>query len=133
MCGNAEELPFPDNTFDAYTISFGLRNVPRTRKALQEAHRVLKKGGRFMCLEFSKVQNPVFREIYRQYSFIVIPEMGRAITGDKDSYQYLVESIERFLSQEELRQMMEEVGFHQAQYTNMTDGIVAMHSGFKID
>lgn len=106
--------------------------MPRTRKALQEARRVLKIGGRFMCLEFSKVQNPIFREFYRQYSFHVIPEMGKALTGDKDSYQYLVESIERFLSQEELRQMMEEVGFEQATYTNMTDGIVALHSGFKI-
>lgn len=86
-------MPFPDNTFDAYTISFGLRNVPRTRKALQEARRVLKRGGRFMCLEFSKVVNPIFREIYRNYSFYVIPEMGKAITGDRDSYQYLVESI----------------------------------------
>ena len=86
-----------------------------------------------MCLEFSKVQNPVFREIYRQYSFLVIPEMGKAITGDKDSYQYLVESIERFLSQEELKQMMEKVGFEQVSYTNMTNGIVAIHSGYKFD
>lgn len=85
-----------------------------------------------MCLEFSKVVNPVFKEVYRNYSFAIIPEMGRMITGDKDSYQYLVESIERFLSQEELKSMMEEVGMAECSYTNMTNGIVAIHSGFKL-
>lgn len=133
MCANAEELPFEERQFDAYTISFGLRNVPRTRRALEEARRVLKFGGRFMCLEFSKVQTALFREIYRQYSFNVIPEVGQWVASDRASYQYLVESIERFLTQEQLLQVMQEVGMQDCGFTNYTDGIVALHSGFRLD
>jgi ubiquinone/menaquinone biosynthesis methyltransferase len=132
VCANAEQLPFQDAQFDAYTISFGLRNVPRTRLALAEAQRVLKMGGRFMCLEFSKVQNAVLREIYRQYSFLVIPEVGQLVANDRSSYQYLVESIEKFLTQEQLLRVMQEVGFSNARFTNYTDGIVAIHSAFKL-
>ena len=98
--GNAEILEsIPDNSIDVYTIAFGIRNVTNIDKALSEAHRVLKRGGRFLCLEFSKVQNPMFREFYTQYSMNVIPLIGQVVTGDKDSYQYLVESIDKFHSQ----------------------------------
>lgn len=93
---------------------------------------MLKLGGRFMCLEFSKVQNAVFREIYKQYSFNVIPEVGQLVANDRSSYQYLVESIEKFLTQEQLLRVMQEVGFSDATFTNYTDGIVAIHSGFKL-
>ena len=133
MEGNAEELKdIPDNSIDLYTISFGIRNVTNIPKALREAHRVLKKGGRFMCLEFSKVQNPVFKKIYQQYSYNVIPVVGKLVANDYDSYKYLVESIEMFLTQEELKKLMLEAGFSNVQYTNLTNGIVAIHSGFKL-
>lgn len=133
MEGNAEDLSgLADESIDLYTISFGIRNVTNIPKALREAHRVLKKGGRFMCLEFSKVQNPFFREFYKWYSFNVIPTMGKVVANDYDSYKYLVESIEMFHTQQEFKRMIMEAGFKNVQYTNLTNGIVAIHSGFKL-
>ncbi len=128
---DAAELPFPDHHFDAYTISFGLRNVTEIEKALQEAHRVLKPGGHFYCLEFSKVQTKSIESLYEFYSFKVIPKLGSVIAKDKDSYQYLVESIARFPDQETLADMMKDAGFHAVTWRNLTDGIVAIHSGQK--
>ena len=130
--GNAQALDqFGDDVFDLYTIAFGLRNVTDVDKALQEARRVLKPGGRFMCLEFSQVPNEHFRAIYDTYSFNVIPAMGELVAGDRDSYQYLVESIRKFSNQEELIQRMQRAGFHNCKYTNLTGGIVALHEGWK--
>lgn len=129
--GNAEKLPFPDNSFDLYTIAFGLRNVTRREKALKEAFRVLKRGGRFMCLEFSHVSLPVAKEAYDLYSFEIIPRLGQAVTGDADSYRYLVESIRQFPKQEELVREIEQAGFQSVGYVNYTLGSVAVHSGFK--
>ena len=130
--GNAEALPFADNSFDVYTIAFGIRNVTHIDQALREARRVLKRGGRFMCLEFSKVEVPVLDRIYDLFSFNVIPEMGRLTTGDRDSYQYLVESIRKFPSQDDFAAMIEEAGFERVVYRNLSGGIAAMHSGWKI-
>ena len=130
--GNAEQLPFNDNTFDSYTIAFGIRNVTNRDKALFEANRVLKPGGRFLCLEFSKVTLPVLRDIYDEYSFRVIPEIGRVVAGDKDSYQYLVESIRMFPDQETFSEMIREAGFIGVRYENLTAGVVALHSGIKV-
>jgi ubiquinone/menaquinone biosynthesis methyltransferase len=130
--GNAESLSLPDNSVDLYTIAFGIRNVPRIELALSEAHRVLKKGGRFLCMEFSKVENPLFSQLYGFYNFNIIPLMGQAIAGDKESYQYLAESIEKFPDQETFMAMIEDAGFEYATYKNYTNGIVAVHSGFKI-
>ena len=130
--GNAEQLPFEDNSFEVYTIAFGIRNVTDVPKALAEAHRVLVRGGRFLCLEFSQVPNPVLRRLYDAYSFNVIPKMGAAVAGDQDSYQYLVESIRRFPPQEEFRRMLRHAGFAQPRYENYTEGVVAVHSGFKL-
>jgi len=131
--GNAEDLhQIKDNSVDVYTIAFGLRNVPRKEKALSEAFRVLKKGGRFMCLEFSKVQNPVLSQLYNFYSFNIIPVLGQVIANDRHSYQYLVESIDKYWDQETFLQKLKEAGFSYANYKNLTDGIVAIHSGFKI-
>ena len=130
---NAENLEaIPDNSKDLYVISFGLRNVPDTKKALSEAFRVLKPGGRFVCMEFSKVENSVLAEVYRQYSFNAIPLMGQIITGDRESYQYLVESIEKFYNQSELLTLIKEAGFEYATYENLSFGAVAIHSGFKL-
>ncbi|GAV03801.1 hypothetical protein RvY_14180 [Ramazzottius varieornatus] len=129
--GNAEELPFPDATFDAYTIAFGIRNVTHIEVALDEAYRVLKPGGRFMCLEFSQVPNPLLAWLYEKYSFQVIPVMGQLIASDWKSYQYLVESIRMFPDQEDFRLMLEEAGFQMATFTNLSQGICAIHSGFK--
>lgn len=130
---NAENLEaIPDNSKDLYVISFGLRNVPDTKKALSEAYRVLKPGGRFVCMEFSKVENSVLAEVYRQYSFNAIPLMGQLITGDRESYQYLVESIEKFYNQSELLTLIKEAGFEYATYENLSFGAVAIHSGFKL-
>lgn len=130
--GNAQALDqFDKNSFDLYTIAFGLRNVTDVDKALQEACRVLKPGGRFMCLEFSQVPNELFRAIYDKYSFNVIPAMGELVAGDRDSYQYLVESIRKFSNQEELMQRMQRAGFQNCKYTNLTGGIVALHEGWK--
>lgn len=129
--GNAQSLdPFQNNKFDLYTIAFGLRNVTDVDKALKEAFRVLKPGGRFMCLEFSQVPNQVFRAMYDTYSFNVIPTMGEFVAGDRVSYQYLVESIRKFSNQEELLQRMQRAGFRNCNYTNLTGGIVALHEGW---
>uniref|UniRef100_A0A6U9Q2L1 2-methoxy-6-polyprenyl-1,4-benzoquinol methylase, mitochondrial n=1 Tax=Picocystis salinarum TaxID=88271 RepID=A0A6U9Q2L1_9CHLO len=130
--GDAEELPFEDESMDAYTIAFGLRNVTRKDRALSEAHRVLRRGGRFLCLEFSRVENPLLARLYDVYSFRIIPEMGRAIAGDRESYQYLVESIRRFPAQQELSHMVREAGFKHVQCENVMSGVVAYHSAFKL-
>ncbi|XP_029366810.1 2-methoxy-6-polyprenyl-1,4-benzoquinol methylase, mitochondrial [Echeneis naucrates] len=132
VVGDAEELPFDDDQFDIYTIAFGIRNVTHIDQALQEALRVLKPGGRFMCLEFSKVTNPVLARLYDIYSFQMIPVLGEVIAGDWKSYQYLVESIRKFPDQEEFKHMIEEAGFCSVQYFNFTGGVVALHSGFKL-
>ncbi|XP_062235598.1 2-methoxy-6-polyprenyl-1,4-benzoquinol methylase, mitochondrial [Platichthys flesus] len=132
VVGDAEELPFDDEQFDIYTIAFGIRNVTHIDQALQEALRVLKPGGRFLCLEFSKVTNPVLAKLYDAYSFQMIPVLGEVIAGDWKSYQYLVESIRRFPDQEEFKRMIEDTGFYCAQFHNLTGGVVALHSGFKL-
>ncbi|XP_048370283.1 2-methoxy-6-polyprenyl-1,4-benzoquinol methylase, mitochondrial [Sphaerodactylus townsendi] len=132
VLGNAEELPFNNDRFDIYTNVFGIRNVTRIDQALQEAYRVLKPGGRFMCLEFSHVNNSLVSSLYDLYSFQVIPVLGEVIAGDWKSYQYLVESIRCFLNQEELKELMEDVGFLKVEYRNLNSGIVAIHSGFKL-
>lgn len=129
--GNAQYLPFEDNTFDLYTIAFGLRNVTDVDMALRDALRVLKPGGRFLCLEFSHVPNPVFSAIYDSYSFNVIPAVGEIVANDRQSYQYLVESIRKFCHQDELKARLERAGFSDCNYTNMTGGIVAVHEGWK--
>ena len=129
---NAESVPFPDREFDAYTIAFGIRNVPRIEVALKEAHRVLRRGGRFLCLEFSQVDLPALDRIYEAYSFHAIPALGRLVTGDEDAYHYLVESIRRFPSAEDFRGMIEAAGFARSSFTKLTAGIVAIHSGWKL-
>lgn len=130
--GNAEDLPFPDRAFDAYTIAFGIRNVTHIEKALAEAHRVLKIGGRFMCLEFSQVDVPMLDRLYDLHSFEVIPRLGQAVAGDRDSYQYLVESIRKFPNQDRFADMIRSAGFERVSYRNLSGGIAAMHSGWKI-
>nr|WP_306264283.1 bifunctional demethylmenaquinone methyltransferase/2-methoxy-6-polyprenyl-1,4-benzoquinol methylase UbiE [Pararhizobium sp. IMCC3301] len=130
--GNAEQLPFADNCFDAYTIAFGIRNVPRLAQAVQEAHRVLKRGGRFLCLEFSKVDIPVMDRIYEAYSFNAIPLMGELVTNDRDSYQYLVESIRKFPNQARFEQIIADQGFSRVTHRNLTGGVAAIHSGWKL-
>ncbi|XP_075424524.1 2-methoxy-6-polyprenyl-1,4-benzoquinol methylase, mitochondrial isoform X1 [Ascaphus truei] len=132
VVGDAEELPFASDKFDVYTIAFGIRNVTHIEQALQEAYRVLKVGGRFLCLEFSQVNNPLLARLYDLYSFQVIPVLGEIIAGDWKSYQYLVESIRCFPPQEEFKAMIEEAGFCQVKYHNLTSGVVAVHSGFKL-
>ncbi len=132
VVGDAMALPFPDRSFDAYTISFGIRNVTRIPDALAEAFRILRPGGRLMVLEFSRVPNAGLRRLYDLYSFNVIPRMGQAIAGDRDSYQYLVESIRRFPDQETFAGMIREAGFGQVAYRNLSMGIAALHSGWKI-
>ncbi|WP_036262623.1 bifunctional demethylmenaquinone methyltransferase/2-methoxy-6-polyprenyl-1,4-benzoquinol methylase UbiE [Methylocapsa aurea] len=129
---NAEDLPFADDSFDAYTIAFGIRNVPRIDKALSEALRVLKRGGRFLCLEFSNVNVPGLAKLYEAYSFHAIPRLGQLVTGDADSYRYLVESIARFPEAESFREMIAGAGFERAAFTRLSGGIVAIHSGWKL-
>ncbi len=129
--GNAEKLPFADNSFDVCTIAFGLRNVTHIDTAFEEILRVLKPSGRFFCLEFSHVVLPILDKIYDAYSFHIIPKIGEWIAKDADSYQYLAESIRQFPAQEDLAHRMEASGFKSVQYRNMTGGIVAIHSGTK--
>ena len=130
--GNAEALALPDRAFDAYTIAFGIRNVTNFDKALAEAHRVLKRGGRFMCLEFSEVEMPILDKLYEFHSFHIIPRMGRLVAGDDQPYQYLVESIRKFPKQAAFAAMIRNAGFERVTYRNLTGGIAAMHSGWKI-
>jgi demethylmenaquinone methyltransferase/2-methoxy-6-polyprenyl-1,4-benzoquinol methylase len=129
---NAEALPFPDNSFDAYTIAFGIRNVPRIPLALSEAHRVLKRGGRILVLEFSQVDVPGLDALYRQFSDRVIPPMGRLVTGDAQPYQYLVESIRKFPSPPAFSAMLTQTGFKRVKHTAMTGNIAALFSGWKL-
>jgi demethylmenaquinone methyltransferase/2-methoxy-6-polyprenyl-1,4-benzoquinol methylase len=130
--GNAEALPFPDKSFDAYTIAFGIRNVTRIEAALHEAFRVLKRGGRFLCLEFSDVQTPMLDRLYEAYSFQVIPRLGELVASDGEAYRYLVESIRRFPDQQRFAGMIGAAGFERAQYRNLSGGIAALHSGWRI-
>lgn len=129
---DAMSLPFEDSSFDAYTIAFGIRNVPRLEAALSEAFRVLRHGGRFLCLEFSQVDVPLLDRIYERYSFRVIPALGRAVAGDADSYRYLVESIRTFPNQERFADLIRAAGFARASYQNFSGGIAALHSGWKL-
>ncbi len=130
--GNAETLPFPDRSQDAYTIAFGIRNVTHIDVALNEAFRVLKPGGRFLCLEFSEVQVPVLDNLYDAWSFQAIPRLGKLVAGDEDSYRYLVESIRKFPKQERFKAMIAAAGFERVQYRNLSGGIAALHSGWRI-
>lgn len=132
IVGDAMALPFEDNVFDVYTISFGIRNVTRIPDALSEAYRVLKPGGRLMVLEFSQLPNEGLQKLYDLYSFNVIPKMGKLIANDADSYQYLVESIRKFPDQELFASMIREAGFDMVKYRNLSMGIAALHSGWKI-
>ena len=130
--GNAEALPFPDRSFDAYTIAFGIRNVPRIEAALAEAYRVLKPGGRFLCLEFSTVDVPGLDTLYDLYSFNVIPALGRSVVGDAEAYRYLVESIRRFPKPPAFAAMIAAAGFRRSGAQPLTGGIVALHSGWRL-
>eukprot|EP00116_Pleurobrachia_bachei_P007780 sb/3468042/ len=130
--GNAETLNFPDSSFDLYTIAYGIRNCTHIDRVLTEAHRVLKPGGRFMCLEFSEVTQPVLASVYEKYSFDVIPVMGHLVAGDMESYQYLVESIRKFPKQEEFAEMIVKAGFSVVEYENLTFGVTSIHSGYKL-
>ncbi|MBA4492313.1 bifunctional demethylmenaquinone methyltransferase/2-methoxy-6-polyprenyl-1,4-benzoquinol methylase UbiE [Paracoccus sp. S1E-3] len=132
VTGDAMALPFRDNSFDRYTISFGIRNVTRIPDALAEAFRVLRPGGRLMVLEFSQLPVPAMQWAYDRYSFNVIPVMGQLIANDRDSYQYLVESIRKFPDQETFAAMIREAGFERVQYRNLSMGIAALHSGWKL-
>jgi demethylmenaquinone methyltransferase/2-methoxy-6-polyprenyl-1,4-benzoquinol methylase len=129
---NAEELPFADNSFDIYTIAFALRNVTHIDKALKEAFRVLKPGGRFFCLEFSKPAYEPLEKLYDAFSFHVIPRIGQFVANDRESYQYLVESIRQFPHQQELKIRLSEAGFKKCSFTNLSGGIAAIHSGVKL-
>ncbi|RDY04848.1 2-methoxy-6-polyprenyl-1,4-benzoquinol methylase, mitochondrial [Mucuna pruriens] len=130
--GNAENLSFQNDSIDGYTIAFGIRNVTHIEKVLSEAHRVLKPGGRFLCLELSHVGIPIFKDLYDYYSFSIIPYIGEMVAGDRESYQYLVESIRRFPSQEKFASMIADAGFQKVEYENLVGGVVAIHSGLKI-
>jgi demethylmenaquinone methyltransferase/2-methoxy-6-polyprenyl-1,4-benzoquinol methylase len=132
VVGDAMALPFDSNSFDVYTISFGIRNVTRIADALSEAYRVLRPGGRLMVLEFSQIPNDLMQKAYDLYSFNVIPRMGQMVTGDRDSYQYLVESIRKFPDQEAFATMIRQARFGQVKYRNQTMGIAALHSGWKL-
>jgi demethylmenaquinone methyltransferase / 2-methoxy-6-polyprenyl-1,4-benzoquinol methylase len=131
VVSSAENLPLADNSFDFYTISFGLRNTKNLAKALSEAYRVLKPGGRYLCLEFSKIQNPGLNFIYKNYSKL-IPSIGKLIVGEKGPYEYLIKSIENFINQDELIDLMKKNDFKKCFYRNLSGGIVSIHSGWKI-
>ena len=131
MVGSAEKLPVKSNIFDYYVISFGLRNTKDLNKSLSEAFRVLKPGGKFLCLEFSKIQNENLKFAYKQYSKI-IPLIGKFIVGQKEPYEYLIESIEKFVNQEELIELMKNNKFQKCNYKNLSNGIVSIHTGWKI-
>ena len=131
IIGSAEKLPFKENSFDYYTISFGLRNTKNLNQSLSEAHRVLKPGGRFMCLEFSKIQNSNLEFLYKYYSKI-IPHIGKVIVGEREPYEYLTKSIDEFINQNELIDLMKKNNFENCSYRNLSGGIVAIHSGWKI-
>jgi demethylmenaquinone methyltransferase/2-methoxy-6-polyprenyl-1,4-benzoquinol methylase len=130
--GNAEDLPYSDRSFDCVTIAFGIRNVPRIERALAEMARVLRIGGRFLCLEFSSVDVPGIDKLYDLYSYQVIPRVGEAVTGDREAYQYLVESIRKFPKPKVFARMIEAAGFRRVTVTPMTGGVVALHSGWKL-
>jgi demethylmenaquinone methyltransferase/2-methoxy-6-polyprenyl-1,4-benzoquinol methylase len=130
--GNAEALPFPDRSFDAYTIAFGIRNVTHIDRALAEAYRVLKIGGHFLCLEFSECQVPLLDRLYDFHSFEVIPRLGSIVAGDREAYRYLVESIRKFPRQERFAEMIRAAGFARVGYRNLTGGIAAIHWGWRI-
>ncbi len=132
IAGDAEALPVPDASFDAYTIAFGIRNVTHIGKALEEARRVLKPGGRFLCLEFSRVQVPGLDVLYDKFSFSVLPRLGEIVAGDGDAYRYLVESIRRFPPQDEFAKMIEQAGLSHVKVRNLSGGIAALHSAWKI-
>jgi demethylmenaquinone methyltransferase / 2-methoxy-6-polyprenyl-1,4-benzoquinol methylase len=132
VAGDAMALPFSDNSFDVYTISFGIRNVTRIGDALAEAYRVLRPGGRLMVLEFSRMPNDLLQKAYDLYSFNIIPVMGQIVAGDRDSYQYLVESIRKFPDQDSFAAMIRAAGFGQVSYRNLTMGVAALHSGWKL-
>ena len=131
LISSAEKLPLPDNTFDFYTISFGLRNTKNLNKSLSEAYRILKPGGRYLCLEFSKIQNSSLNFIYKNYSKL-IPFIGEFVIGEKQPYEYLIKSIENFINQDELINLMRKNGFEKCSYRNLSGGIVSIHSGWKI-
>lgn len=130
--GNAECLPFDNDSFDVFTIAYGIRNVTHINKALSEAYRVLKPGGKFMCLEFSSVQNEIVSQVYNTYSFEVIPVLGQLVANDYESYKYLVESIKKFPDQEKFADMIRDAGFQEVGYENLTFGVTAIHTGFKL-
>ena len=132
VCGNGEQLPFPDASMDAYTIAFSIRNFTHIDKALAEARRVLKPGGRFLCLEFSRVEAPVLDTLYEHYSFAILPRLGEFVAGEGEAYRYLAESIRRFPPQAAFAKMIEKAGLSQVKFRNMTGGIAAMHSAWRI-
>jgi demethylmenaquinone methyltransferase/2-methoxy-6-polyprenyl-1,4-benzoquinol methylase len=132
LCGDAEKLPVPDKSFDAYTIAFGIRNVTHIDRALSEARRVLKPGGRFLCLEFSKVEVPGLDTLYDAYSFRLLPKIGGWVAGDENSYRYLAESIRRFPGQKEFAKLIEAAGLSRVKIRNLSGGIAAMHSAWRI-
>jgi demethylmenaquinone methyltransferase / 2-methoxy-6-polyprenyl-1,4-benzoquinol methylase len=129
---NAEQLPFLTNSFDAYTVAFGIRNIAKIEQALREALRVLKIGGRFLCMEFSKVDVPGLDWLYQRFSFSIIPLLGQIVAGDREAYRYLVESIERFPQPQAFADLIEQSGFRRVSFTPLAGGIVAIHSGWKL-
>jgi len=131
ICASAENIPFPDNTFDYYIISFGIRNVTNIKKSISEALRVLKYNGRFLCLEFSKIENFYVKKLYEKYSKL-LPHLGKLVLGEEKPYKYLVESIDQFYNQNDLLNILRNSGFQNVKYRNLMSGIAAIHSGWKI-